>query len=146
MTARASETGERRHLMVEEQLVRRGIRDADVLAAMRSVPRHLFVPQGLAPEAYADSPLPIGHGQTISQPYMVALMTSLLKVDVRSRVLEIGSGSGYQTAVLAELAGEVYAIERLVPLEEGARATLARLAKSRERASKGARERESSGQ
>jgi protein-L-isoaspartate(D-aspartate) O-methyltransferase len=127
VTARASETGERRHLMVEEQLVRRGIRDEDVLAAMRSVPRHLFVPQGLAPEAYADSPLPIGHGQTISQPYMVALMTSLLKVDVRSRVLEIGSGSGYQTAVLAELAGEVYAIERLVPLEEGARATLARL-------------------
>jgi len=127
MTARASETGVRRHLMVEEQLVRRGIRDQDVLAAMRSVPRHLFVPAGLAPEAYADSPLPIGHGQTISQPYMVALMTELLEVDVRSRVLEIGSGSGYQTAVLAELAGEVYAIERLVPLEEGARATLARL-------------------
>jgi protein-L-isoaspartate(D-aspartate) O-methyltransferase len=127
VTAQASETGARRHLMVEEQLVRRGIRDEDVLAAMRSVPRHLFVPAGLAPEAYADSPLPIGHGQTISQPYMVALMTELLDVDVRSRVLEIGSGSGYQTAVLAELAGEVYAIERLVPLEEGARAALARL-------------------
>ncbi len=86
---------------------------------MRSVPRHLFVPEGLAPEAYADSPLPIGLGQTISQPYMVALMTSLLEVDVRSRVLEIGSGSGYQTAVLAELAGEVFAIERLVPLAGG---------------------------
>jgi len=127
VTARTSETGERRHLMVQEQLVRRGIRDEDVLAAMRSVPRHLFVPAGLAPEAYADSPLPIGHGQTISQPYMVALMTELLGVDVRSRVLEIGSGSGYQTAVLAELAGDVYSIERLVPLEEGARVTLARL-------------------
>jgi protein-L-isoaspartate(D-aspartate) O-methyltransferase len=127
MTARVTEDGARRHLMVEEQLVRRGIRDEDVLAAMRSVPRHLFVPAGLGPEAYADSPLPIGYGQTISQPYMVALMTALLEVDVRSRVLEIGSGSGYQTAVLAELAGEVYAIERLVPLAEGARVTLARL-------------------
>jgi len=113
--------------MVEEQLVRRGVRDEDVLAAMRSVPRHLFVPAGLTPEAYADSPLPIGYGQTISQPYMVALMTSLLEADVRSRVLEIGSGSGYQTAVLAEVAGEVYAIERIVPLAEGARVTLARL-------------------
>jgi protein-L-isoaspartate(D-aspartate) O-methyltransferase len=113
--------------MVEEQLVARGLRDEDVLAAMRSVPRHLFVPEDLAHEAYADSPLPIGYGQTISQPYMVALMTSLLEVDVRSRVLEIGSGSGYQTAILAEIAGEVCAVERLVPLAERARAVLARL-------------------
>ena len=94
---------------------------------MRSVPRHLFVPGGARVDAYADSPLPIGLGQTISQPYMVALMTSLLEVDVRSRVLEIGAGSGYQTAVLAEVAGEVFAIERLAPLAERARATLARL-------------------
>ena len=113
--------------MVEEQLVRRGLRDDDMLAAMRSVPRHLFVPAEAAAEAYADSPLPIGLGQTISQPYMVGLMTALLQVDVRSRVLDVGSGSGYQTAVLAEVAGEVFAVERLAPLAERARATLARL-------------------
>jgi protein-L-isoaspartate(D-aspartate) O-methyltransferase len=95
---------------------------------MRSVPRHLFVPGEAGAEAYADTPLPIGLGQTISQPYMVALMTSLLEVDVRSKVLEVGAGSGYQTAVLAEVAGEVYAVERLAPLAERARATLARLA------------------
>jgi protein-L-isoaspartate(D-aspartate) O-methyltransferase len=127
MTADASDYGVRRQRMVEEQLVRRGLRDEDVLAAMRSVPRHLFVPDEGAAEAYADSPLPIGLGQTISQPYMVALMTSLLGVDVRSRVLEVGAGSGYQTAVLAEVAGEVYAVERLAPLAESARVTLERL-------------------
>ena len=127
MSADASDFGVRRLRMVEEQLVRRGLRDEDVLAAMRSVPRHLFVPDEGAAEAYADSPLPIGLGQTISQPYMVALMTSLLEVDVRSKVLEIGAGSGYQTAVLAEVAGEVYAVERLAPLAERARAALARL-------------------
>ena len=127
MGSDGSNLGVRRLRMVEEQLVARGLRDEDVLAAMRSVPRHLFVPDDLAHEAYADSPLPIGLGQTISQPYMVALMTALLQIDVRSRVLEIGSGSGYQTAVLAELAGEVCAIERLAPLAERARAMLARL-------------------
>jgi protein-L-isoaspartate(D-aspartate) O-methyltransferase len=127
MAADASDTGVRRLRMVEEQLVRRGVRDEDVLAAMRSVPRHLFVPGEAAVEAYADTPLPIGLGQTISQPYMVALMTSLLEVDVRSKVLEVGAGSGYQTAVLAEVAGEVYAVERLAPLAERARAALARL-------------------
>jgi len=127
MTADASDLGVRRQRMVEEQLVRRGLRDEDVLAALRSVPRHLFVPGDAAVEAYADTPLPIGLGQTISQPYMVALMTSLLEVDVRSRVLEVGAGSGYQTAVLAEVAGEVYAVERLSPLAERARVTLARL-------------------
>ena len=127
MSADAADAGVRRLQMVEEQLVRRGLRDEDVLAAMRSVPRHLFVPGEAATEAYADTPLPIGLGQTISQPYMVALMTSLLEVDVRSRVLEIGAGSGYQTAVLAEVAGEVYAIERLAPLAERARAMLGRL-------------------
>jgi protein-L-isoaspartate(D-aspartate) O-methyltransferase len=120
--------GSRRLRMVDEQLVRRGVRDENVLAAMRSVPRHLFVPAALAGEAYRDTPLPIGLGQTISQPYMVALMTELLGVDVRSRVLEVGSGSGYQTAVLAEVAGEVFALERLAELAERARGTLARLA------------------
>ena len=127
MAADASDPGVRRLRMVDEQLVRRGLRDEDVLAAMRSVPRHLFVPGGPSVDPYADTPLPIGLGQTISQPYMVALMTSLLEVDVRSRVLEIGAGSGYQTAVLAEVAGEVFAIERLAPLAERARATLVRL-------------------
>ncbi len=127
MDVEASDLGVRRLRMVEEQLVARGLRDDDVLAAMRSVPRHLFVPGAAAADAYVDSPLPIGLGQTISQPYMVALMTALLEVDVRSRVLEIGSGTGYQTAVLAEVAGEVFAIERLAPLAERARATLARL-------------------
>ncbi len=127
MNADGSDYGVRRLRMVEEQLVARGLRDEDVLAAMRSVPRHLFVPDDLVSEAYADSPLPIGLGQTISQPYMVAIMTALLGVDVRSRVLEVGSGSGYQTAVLAEVAGEVCAVERLAPLEERARAALTRL-------------------
>lgn len=127
MSSDPSDFGARRQRMVEEQLVSRGLRDEDVLAAMRSVPRHLFVPGEGAREAYADTPLPIGLGQTISQPYMVALMTSLLRVDVRSRVLEVGAGSGYQTAVLAEVAGEVFAVERLAPLAERARATLARL-------------------
>jgi len=117
----------RRARMVDEQIVARGLRSDDVLAAMRSVPRHLFVPPELVARAYVDAPLPIGLGQTISQPYMVALMTELLGVDVRSRVLEIGAGSGYQTAVLAEVAGEVYALELLAPLAESARAVLARL-------------------
>lgn len=126
-TADSSEGAVRRVRMVEEQLVRRGLRDENVLAAVRSVPRHLFVPREVAAEAYADTPLPIGLGQTISQPYMVALMTSLLEVDVRARVLEIGAGCGYQTAVLAEVAGEVFAIERLAPLAERARATLVQL-------------------
>jgi len=116
--------GPRRVRMVDEQLVRRGVRDEAVLAAMRSVPRHLFVPGELAQEAYQDTPLPIGMGQTISQPYMVALMSSLLGIDVRSRVLEVGSGSGYQTAVLAEMAGVVFAVELLAPLAERARSVL----------------------
>ena len=113
--------------MVERQLVERGIRDPDVLAAMRAVPRHLFVPDDLQHAAYDDSPLPIGFGQTISQPYMVACMTELLRVNVRSRVLDVGAGSGYQTAVLAELAGEVFALERIAALEEQARERLERM-------------------
>ncbi|MFA4966175.1 MAG: protein-L-isoaspartate(D-aspartate) O-methyltransferase [Thermoleophilia bacterium] len=128
MTDTTADHGARRARMVAEQIGARGVRDGDVLAAMQTVPRHLFVPVHLAAEAYHDTPLPIGYGQTISQPYMVARMTELLAVDVRSRVLEVGSGSGYQTAVLAELAGEVFALERLAALAEGARHVLARLA------------------
>ena len=124
----ADDQAARRARMVDDQIAARGIRDGDVLDALRSAPRHLFVPDALEDKAYVDAPLSIGYGQTISQPYMVALMTELLRVNVRSRVLEIGCGSGYQTAVLAELAGEIYAIERLAPLAERARAVLARLA------------------
>jgi len=113
--------------MVENQIEARGVRDADVLAALRSVPRHLFVPDELQAEAYSDNALPIGFGQTISQPYMVALMTTLLRLNVRSRVLEIGTGSGYQAAVLAELADHVYTVERVPELEERARLLLAHI-------------------
>jgi protein-L-isoaspartate(D-aspartate) O-methyltransferase len=97
--------------MVEEQLRGRGIRDPRVLAAMEKVPRHLFVPEPQRSEAYEDHPLPIGHGQTISQPYIVAFMSEALRLEPTHKVLEIGTGSGYQAAVLSELAGEVYTIE-----------------------------------
>jgi protein-L-isoaspartate(D-aspartate) O-methyltransferase len=116
--------GEARRRMVAEQIARRGVRDATVLSALRAVPRHEFVPEGTEGQAYLDGPLPIGFGQTISQPYMVALMTELLAIDARSRVLEIGTGSGYQTAVLAEIVEEVWSIERVAPLAEQARARL----------------------
>ena len=102
--------------MVEEQLVRRGIRDGGVLAAMRKVPRHRFVDGTLWDRAYGDHPLPIGEGQTISQPYMVGLMTQLLRLTGTEKVLEVGTGSGYQTAVLAELSRQVFSIERLPAL------------------------------
>src|SRR5687767_6071158 len=105
---------ERRLAMVEQQIRARDVADARVLDAMRSVPRHRFVPADLAAFAYDDRPLPIGHGQTISQPYIVAYMTELLAVAPHHRVLEIGSGSGYQAAVLAKLAKDVYTIE-IVP-------------------------------
>lgn len=101
-----------RHLMVEEQLVSRGIRDRRVLAAMQKVARHLFVPPELQKRAYRDSALPIANGQTISQPYMVALMSEALGLQGQEAVLEIGTGSGYQSAVLGELAQQVYSIER----------------------------------
>jgi protein-L-isoaspartate(D-aspartate) O-methyltransferase len=113
--------------MVTDQIEARGIHDADVLSALRTVPRHLFVPEGLIEQAYDDGALAIGSGQTISQPYIVALMTVLAQLTVRSRVLEVGSGSGYQTAVLAELADEVFTIERRAELEERARLVLAKL-------------------
>jgi len=110
--------------MVRTQIERRGIRDEAVLAAMRKVPRHRFVPENLWDEAYQDGPLPIGHGQTISQPYIVALMTELLEVGRGDKVLEIGTGSGYQAAVLAEIGCEVYTIEIVEPLAVRARAVL----------------------
>lgn len=116
-----------RERMVRDQLERRGIHDGRVLEAMRKVPRHLFVDPSLGWRAYEDSPLPIGEGQTISQPYMVAVMTAALTLQGRERVLEIGTGSGYQTAVLAELAAWVYTIERIPALAEGAQQTLGRL-------------------
>jgi protein-L-isoaspartate(D-aspartate) O-methyltransferase len=110
--------------MVDEQLVRRGITDERVLAAMRRVPRHLFVDEALRDRAYGDHALPIGEEQTISQPYIVALMTSLLKLTGQEKVLEVGTGSGYQTAILAELARRVCSIERLPRLGQRARAML----------------------
>jgi protein-L-isoaspartate(D-aspartate) O-methyltransferase len=110
--------------MVVEQIERRGITDARVLAALRKVPRHLFVDEALRDRAYGDHPLPIGEEQTISQPYIVALMTALLELTGREKVLEIGSGSGYQTAMLAECARRVCSIERLPRLAERARALL----------------------
>src|ERR1051326_4806882 len=110
--------------MVEDQLVRRGIADERVLAAMRKVPRHLFVDEALRDRAYGDHALPIGEEQTISQPYIVALMTSLLALTGREKVLEVGTGSGYQTAVLAEVARRVCSVERLPRLAERARAML----------------------
>ncbi len=113
-----------RERMVAEQLVRRGIRDVRVLQAMGKVPRHLFVDEALAGRAYGDYPLPIGERQTISQPYMVALMTEALELVGHERVLEIGTGCGYQTAILAELCGKVFSIERIKGLADRAVRTL----------------------
>ncbi len=113
-----------RERMLAEQLVRRGIRDARVLQAIGKVPRHLFVDEALAGRAYGDYPLPIGERQTISQPYMVALMTEALELVGHERVLEIGTGSGYQTAILAELCSKVFSIERIKGLADRAVRTL----------------------
>jgi len=113
--------------MVRTQIAARGIQDARVLAAMRKVPRHDFVPPSSTGQAYDDRPLPIGHQQTISQPYIVALMTEAAAIRPDARVLEVGTGSGYQAAVLAELAKDVYTIEIVEPLAREARATLDRL-------------------
>ncbi|MBX3272704.1 MAG: protein-L-isoaspartate(D-aspartate) O-methyltransferase [Sandaracinaceae bacterium] len=113
--------------MVREQLEARDVRDPRVREAMRRVPRHRFVPAAQAAAAYEDRPLPIGHDQTISQPYIVGLMSQLAHVRPGHRVLEIGTGSGYQAAVLAELGAEVYTIEIVAPLGERARAVLAEL-------------------
>ena len=113
-----------RSRMVEQQLVARDITDEHVLAAMRRVPRERFVPQEDQRQAYGDHPLPIGHGATISQPYIVALMTQLAHVKPGDRVLDVGTGSGYQAAVLAELGAEVYSIEVVTDLAEQASALL----------------------
>lgn len=115
----------RARAMVDTQIRSRGVRDERVLEAMSRIPRHLFVPEGLREYAYDDGPLSIGEGQTISQPYMVALMTECLAAGPEDRVLEVGTGSGYQTALLAELAGEVYSIERIPLLSEHAARHLA---------------------
>lgn len=116
-----------REEMVEKQLRQRGIHDLRVLEAMRRVPRHTFIASELHHLAYRDCPLPIGDNQTISQPYIVALMTELLRLSGTERVLEVGMGSGYQTAILCELAAQVYALERVPRLAEQGAATLARL-------------------
>ncbi len=116
-----------REEMVATQIAARGVRDPKVLAAMRKVPRHLFVPPAAVTQAYEDYPLPIGHGQTISQPYIVGFMTEALGLKGGETVLEVGTGSGYQAAVLAEIAAHVYSIEIVAPLAEEAAARLKRL-------------------
>lgn len=116
-----------RKRMVDEQLLARGLTNARVLAVMGKVPRHEFIPEHLRPQAYEDGPLPIGHGQTISQPYIVAFMTERLEPKLTDHVLEIGTGSGYQAAVLSELVAEVYTIEIVAALAQRAAADLKRL-------------------
>jgi protein-L-isoaspartate(D-aspartate) O-methyltransferase len=118
---------DQRHQMVQRQVVARGVTDDAVLQAMETVPRHRFVAANLTQLAYQDAPLPTSHGQTISQPYVVAFMTAAAGLSPQSRVLEVGTGSGYQTAVLAEFAAEVYSVELLPDLAQQAQATLAQL-------------------
>jgi protein-L-isoaspartate(D-aspartate) O-methyltransferase len=125
--ASGEEFDQRRRLMVEEQLRGRDITDPVVLEAMAKVPRHLFVPAAARPLAYFDHPLPIGNGQTISQPYIVALMTQLAELEPDDVVLEVGTGSGYQAAVLSEIVREVYTIEIVPELADSARTRLADL-------------------
>ena len=119
------DTNVRRDHMVDQQIAHRGVRDRRVLDAMRKVPREAFVPKGMREFAYDDSPLPIAEGQTISQPYVVALMLEAAEIGPGDRVLEIGAGSGYAAAVASRLADRVYAIERHAVLAECSRATLA---------------------
>jgi protein-L-isoaspartate(D-aspartate) O-methyltransferase len=123
----AGEFAVQRQRMVEQQLKPRGINDERVLATMAKVPREEFVPADVRPSAYEDGPLPIGYDQTISQPYIVAFMTEQLRPKQTDRVLEIGSGSGYQAAILGELVAEIYTIEIVEPLAKSAEATLQRL-------------------
>jgi protein-L-isoaspartate(D-aspartate) O-methyltransferase len=122
-----TELGKLRERMVERQIAARGVRNEKVLAAMRRVPRERFLPSPRGEAAYEDMPLPIGSGQTISQPYVVAYMTECLGLAGGEKVLEIGTGSGYAAAVLAEIAGEVYTIERIPGLAEAAAASLGAL-------------------
>ncbi|MGD8386537.1 MAG: protein-L-isoaspartate(D-aspartate) O-methyltransferase [Desulfobacteraceae bacterium] len=123
----ARDNASRRRHMVQTQIIARGIRDDRVIRAMETVPRHRFVEKDLQEEAYDDHPLPIGHKQTISQPYIVALMTQALELTGIEKTLEIGTGSGYQTAILAECSREVYTVERVRPLLERAERTLSEL-------------------
>jgi len=116
-----------RKKMVDSQLRSRGVRDERILRAMEKIPRHLFVEEGLRDQAYSDHPLPIGERQTISQPYMVALMTEALSLGGTEKVLEVGTGSGYQAAVLAELADRVFSIERIAKMADRARRILGAL-------------------
>jgi protein-L-isoaspartate(D-aspartate) O-methyltransferase len=125
--AMADEYERQRLAMVERQIEARGVADPRVLAAMRRVPRHEFVPESLRDAAYEDRPLPIGHSQTISQPFIVASMTELARIEPGSRVLEVGTGSGYQAAVVHEIAGSVYTIEIVEALARRSSETLARL-------------------
>jgi len=120
---RSTEREKERRAMVERQIAARGVRDPDVLEAMRQVPRHWFVPEEIQHAAYRDNPVPIGEGQTISQPYIVAFMTEALELSENSKVLEVGTGSGYQAAVLAEITPHVYTIEIVEPLARRAIAT-----------------------
>lgn len=122
--ARAGDFEQAHDRMIAEQLIPRGIEDTRVLAAMRKVRRHEYVPKAVRDRAYDDGPLPIGHGQTISQPYIVAVMTQVLEPKDNDKVLEIGTGSGYQAAVLAEIVDQVYTIEIVGPLADEARAHL----------------------
>ena len=116
-----------RHAMVDQQIAARGVSDPATLEAMRTVPRHEFLPLRLRDEAYMDYPLPIGHGQTISQPYIVAFMTEAIRPQAGEKILEIGAGSGYQAAILAQMGADVYTVEIVEPLAEMARQTLERL-------------------
>lgn len=116
-----------RRRMVREQLVARGIKDKRILAAMLALPRHLFVDPSCGPQAYSDYPFPIGYSQTMSQPFMVAFLAEQLQLEGREKVLEIGTGSGYQAAVLSYLCGQVFTVERIGPLARKARAVLASL-------------------
>lgn len=113
--------------MVDQQIAARGVSDPATLEAMRTVPRHEFLPLRLCNEAYMDYPLPIGHGQTISQPYIVAFMTEAIRPQPGEKILEIGAGSGYQAAILAQMGADVYTVEIVEPLAEMARQTLERL-------------------
>ncbi len=119
--------GRERERMVRHNLKGRDITDPDVLRVMAEIPRQEFIPEAYLPQAYSDGPLPIGMGQTISQPYIVALMTQQLRLNPDCEVLEVGTGSGYQTAVLSRLAKKVYTIEKLIQLSESAQAALSRL-------------------
>ncbi len=118
---------EERREMVETQIIARGVSDRKVIEAFLNIPRHLFVPPEYRDQAYRDYPLPIGYGQTISQPYMVAVMTELLELDNNHKVLEIGTGSGYQTAILAWIAKEVYTVEKIPELSARAQKILGKL-------------------